>query len=131
MCHSLTLRQRRSAHRLQPEVTARYENNLVHYCRRVSELCIHLCILVREPWEFVIIVIIRDSMVFEPITGYCISTAVLDQWSYEHPHIKSRMICWVHFNLFNWNLCIIFISLLLFIHVGGTSYYIVGGRYKA
>ena len=93
MCHSLTLRQWRSAHRLQPEVTARYENNLVHCCRRVSELCIHLCILVREPWEFVIIVIIRDSMVFEPITGYCIGTAVLDQWSYEHPHIKSRMIC--------------------------------------
>lgn len=98
MCHSLTLRQRRSALRLRPELTARYENNIVHCRWRASELSIRLCILVREPWEFIIIIIIfmgkkiRDSMGFKPITGYCISTAVLDQWNYEHPHIKSRMI---------------------------------------
>ena len=58
MCHSLTLRQRRSALRLRPELTARYENNLVHCRWRVSELSIRLCILVREPWEFIIIIII-------------------------------------------------------------------------
>ena len=98
VCHSLTLRQRRSALQLQPELTARYKNNIVHCYRRASELSIRLCILVRELWEFIIIIIIfmekkiRDSMGFEPITGHCIRTAVLDQWSYEHPHIKSRMI---------------------------------------
>ena len=113
MCHSLTLRQRRSVLQLRPVLTARYENNIVHCCRRASELCIRLCILVREPWKFIIIIIIIiiitiiifiekiwDSMGFEPITDHCISTAVLDQWSYEYPHIKSRMICWVHFNSF-------------------------------
>ena len=51
MCHSLTLRWQRSAFRLQPELIARYETDIVRSCRRAPELCIHSRILVREPWE--------------------------------------------------------------------------------
>lgn len=117
ICHSLTLCRRRSALRLWPELTAWYENNVVHCCGRASELSIRLCILVRKTLGIYYYCYqyrgkkIRDSIGFEPITGYCISTAVLDQWSYEHPHIKSRMICWVHFNLWSIEICTLVLSL--------------------
>ena len=51
MCHSLTLRWQRSTFRLRPELTARYENDMVRCCRRAPVLCSHSRILVRESWE--------------------------------------------------------------------------------
>ena len=37
--------------------------------------------------------------------GLCVSAAVFDHLSYEDPYIWSRLICWVHLNLWKeWNM---------------------------